>query len=190
LATVLGDPPKEYGGTEIEFAPFPVWAGCVDGTLAVYDPVGNRVVRVDGSGKALDSLTLASPKKIEITFDRIIAMVIPMAMEESRGQPMDTAVIREKFKEKWAEAQGKIGKWFPEYNDMVCDEGNSVWLQEFDYNSRLGASHTWVRLAGKKGQRVRFPSSFDPMWFGKDQVYGINRDAEDREVIGWVKTAK
>ena len=84
LADLLGDP-GEVAGPGAQFAPFPVRARCSADRFAVYDPLLNQVREFGRDGAQTEARELPPPRRIEITVDALVSIVMGMAFDQMAG---------------------------------------------------------------------------------------------------------
>lgn len=166
----------ELAGASV-LVPAPMWAGCPDGTVALYIPFRNEVrwmggqavvstpetLRPLGTGEveaALRGRMTRGPQSASMSASEVEA-AIPMALEQLGPEMSSTA---------------------PAYVEMACGFGSVAWLQRFsvehDWLGR-GEEIDLVSPDGRLLQGLRIPRGFRLLRFDGDTLLGVLRDAFD-----------
>lgn len=189
MSQSLADPASRYGAGVTEFIPYPLWAHCPDGSMAVYDPLTNRIGRRVGGEAAGDSIVLPEERRLEVTMDRIFRMAFAFMRDRSpAGQKPDSAQMYTTLAGQWNGMKARSSPVFPEYADMDCTVARTLWLQQFDPDEgRMGRTPIWLRI-DRSGSIVRFrlPDSFRPMRFEATRILGSQRGEYDVESVAWL----
>ncbi len=187
---VVGDPSDRFPGAS-RFLPYPIWAACPDGSLALYDPNQNVVRRFSATGEPIVDHELPAERRVEITTDRIFDTVYPQIL---RNRAFPTGLDRDEvylmIKRDYEDRADEFSAFFPEYADLDCAGGNTLWVQLFDSaGGQMGRGPVWLRITdeGAQGQ-VSFPASFRPMRFYGDRIWGVDRGEFDVDYVAWVET--
>jgi len=187
----LASPEEKYPGAEL-FLPVPLWSLCPDGTLLAYDPVRNRLVRVDASGEGLGTLPLPPAREVEATSGRLFEDLVPhMLASMPAGMAPPPEEVRAGFLAEFEEVRSQLGRVMPEYRDLACtggmagpggtgETGAYAWLQLLEIGrSGTGAGGRWLRvpLSGDAEVRVfRIPDRFRPLRFTDGVAWGVTYD--------------
>ena len=188
-AAVVGDPSTRFPGAR-RFLPYPLWAACSDGSLAVYDPNQNTVHRFTASGDSLGSHGLPPERRVAVNADRVFDTVYPGVLRNRLfGDPPERNVLYAMVKHDYERRVEEFSTVFPEYVDMACSGENTLWLQRFDTTSgQMGRGPIWLRMTREGGEgEVRFPNSFRAMRFYRNRIWGINRGEFDVEYVAWAE---
>lgn len=179
VADLLGDPESRYPGATT-FLPYPIWAVCPDGGLALYDPLQNSLRRFDKGGREREAVALPPERRIAMTFDRAFGMFYRQMREAGSSQVPDSAQLRATFEAQvFPPLAGSSADVFPEYADLRCDGEGTLWLSPFETASaRYGHGSEWWRI-DEDGSRTiyRLPEAFTAFRFGEDRVWGAVVDS-------------
>jgi hypothetical protein len=188
IADRLGDPASRYGGAATEFLPFPLYARCPDGSVALYNPLDNAIVRLSPGDEVIDTIPLPPERNLEVTFDRVFRMAYGFFRAQAPGgQTPDSATMYAMLQNEWAQVENEAAGVFPEYADLHCPDG-SLWIQLFDPDhGQMGRGPVWTRVAANgTTSAFRFPDSFRPLRFREDRVLGISVGEFDIESVAAV----
>jgi len=184
---IVGDPAARFPGAR-RFLPYPIWSACPDGSLAVYNPNENTIRRLTAEGDSLASQELPPERQVEITSERIFETVYPGVLRNRAwGTPPERDELRQLVRRDYETREDEFSEVFPEYADLDCADGNTLWIQPFDTTSgEMGRGPRWLRIteAGAMGT-VHFPPSFRPMRFHEGRIWGVQRDEYDVEHLAW-----
>jgi hypothetical protein len=187
-ADLLGDPASRYGAATI-LLPYPLWTGCADGTVALYDPLPNAVRRFTTDRRELDTLALPAERRSTMTADLVFEMFYRQFAED---RPSDQVPDMEQMRSLTAEqnedfVRNSAGS-FPEYSELRCAARGTLWLRRFDATTgRLGLGPDWLRL-GPDGSRteVALPRKFRTFLIERDTIWGTVPDSLGVESVAWV----
>ena len=188
-ADAVGDPRPRFGDA-MRFLPYPIWAGCPDGSLALYDPNANALRRFSGEGEASTVHSLPPERSVRVSTERLFSTVYPgilknrlMANAPERDALFD--LLRRDYEAREAE----FSEVFPEYVHLDCGPQGMLWLQEFDTGSgQMGRGPDWLRISsGGEVRRVKMPPTFRPMRFADDRIWGVHTDELDVEHVAWAR---
>lgn len=185
----FGDPAARYGNTAAEFLPYPLWARCPDGAVALYDPLANGILRLSRDDAVLDTVALPPERELELTFDRVFRMAYGFIRQQAPGgQAPDSAMMRAMLAAEWDEARAAAAGVFPEYADLQCTAPGTIWIQPFDPDAgQMGRGPGWLRITPDGSTAsFRFPDSFRPMRFDSARALGIWRGEFDVESVAWM----
>jgi hypothetical protein len=187
----LASPEEKYPGAEL-FLPLPLWSQCPDGSMAAYDPVRNALVRVDGSGDPLGSVSLPPAREIQATPDRLFEDLAPhMLASMPSGQAPPVEEMRADFVREFEEVRSQLSRVMPEYRELACTGGSArasslhAWLQLLEIGrSGNAAGGRWLRVSlsgdaegGDAESRVfQMPDSFRPLHFLDGVAWGVSYD--------------
>ena len=187
LGDHMSGPAPEFENATL-FVPNPLWAICPDATLALYDPLQNSIRRLtlDGS-ETQAAVTLPEERRVEVTADRVFGLMYPLlvVMIPADERP-DSAILRAGFEADFDEARAEMSTVFPQYADVQCTTGGTIWLQPFDADGPMGRGSSWLRISGEETRRVRLPDNFTPFRFTADRAYGVVLGEYDIPSIAWV----
>lgn len=189
LATtdVVGEPHAHFPGAT-RFLPYPMWTGCPDGSLAVYDPAENTVERLTQSGVRSKTHTLPPAEQRRITASRIYTTVYPGILRNRlMADPPEPSVFRDLVRRDYQSRQDEFAEVFPEYVHLDCSQPDTLWLQRFDTEAgQIGRGPSWLRIsADGRVREVRFPADFRPLRFEGDRVWGVHSDEHNVEHAAW-----
>lgn len=188
-ADLVGDPEEHFPGAT-RFLPYPLWASCPDGSLALYDPGRNGVHRLRASGDTVAWHVLPDERRLEVTSERVFETVHPGVLRNRLfAEPPGPDVMREMVERDYDQRIDEFSDVFPEYAELECAEGGTLWIQPFDAtHGQMGRGPLWLRISedGAMGQ-VRFPGDFRPMRFLDRRIWGIHRGAYDVDHVAWVE---
>lgn len=186
-ADIVGDPTGRFGEAR-RFLPYPIWAACEDGSLAMYDPNANLLRRFGESGDPMRVHTLPPERGVPMSAERVIATVFPGVLRNRLMVNLpDEDVLRELFRRDYENRAAEFAAEFPEYVHFDCAPDNTLWLQLFDSSQgQMGRGPSWIRVteSGETG-RVDFPTTFRPMRFRGERVWGIHTGDLDVEYVAW-----
>jgi hypothetical protein len=188
VADRLGDPASRYGKAATEFLPYPLFARCPDGSVAVYNPLDNAIILLAIGDEVVDRIALPPERNLEVTFDRVFRMAYGFFRAQApAGQTPDSATMYAMLQNEWAQVEAEAARVFPEYADLQCPDG-SLWIQLFDPDhGQMGRGPVWTRIATDDGvSTVRFPDSFRPLRFREDRTLGIAIGEFDIESVARV----
>ena len=202
---LVGDPPASLGNIgRQQFPPYPLWATCPDGGMALYDPLTNSVRWLSASGEVTGSQPLPPERRVEVTMDRLWALIWPRLKEQNERSvrrsagsrfpiaPLDSAAQYESAKRSFPEVRDAYADVFPEYRHLSCGgPDGSLWLQLFDAHGggrMSGEGPKWLRI-GRDGsyRRIDLPRSFRPLRFTDDRIWGSHRGEFDVESVAWIE---
>jgi hypothetical protein len=182
--SLLASPEERYPGAEF-YLPSPLWSQCSDGTMTAYDPVRNALVRVDGSGEPLGSVSLPPAREIEATPERLFDDLAPhMLASMPPGQAPPLEEMRAEFMGSYEQARSRLSHVMPEYRELACTGGGAdgdgphAWLQLLEIGRSGDASGgRWLRvsLSGDAEARVFLvPDGFRPLHFLDGVAWGVS----------------
>jgi hypothetical protein len=184
---VLGDPSRRFPGL-LYIIPIPLWDVCPDGSFALYDPLRNEVGRIPGGAGAWAPTPLPPERRLEITPERLLALVYRDALSETPNLTRaDSMALRARFETDYRELGPQISPVFPEYVDLQCDDRDVVWLQRFDLEGwELGRGPTWLRIQFDATPiEVRLPGGLRRVRFAEGRAWGIILGAMDVPSMAW-----
>jgi len=184
----LGDPTTRYGGAATQFLPYPLWALCSDGSVAVYDPLRDVIDRVAPGDEVRNSIGLPPERDLEVTLDRAFRMTYRYMIDQAPpGLVLDSAMVYGQLEQAWPTLREQVSDVFPEYADLQCSAENTLWLQRFDPDhGMMGRGPEWLRINADGIRAYSFPESFRPLRFEADRVFGVRRDGFDVESVAWM----
>ena len=188
-ADIVGDPSEPYPGA-IRFLPYPIWTSCPDGSFGLYDPTENVLLRFTESGDAQDLQELPPRKRVRIDPNRIFATVYPGVLRNRLiVDPPEPDEMYELAKRDYESRAEEFADVFPEYVHLDCSGGGVLWAQAFDTSSgQMGRGPMWWRVdADGRSREVEFPSTFRPMRFAGDRIWGIHTGEFDVEYVAWTE---
>ncbi len=192
FAELLGDPPESYGRAA-EFAPFPIRDRCSAQHFVLYDPLRNEVRGFNADGVQTDAHELPPPRLEEITVELLVKAVIGMVLSQSanQGLPVDSATLHTMIEQGMREDPDAFAGVFPEFVDLRCTEGGTIWIQPFDLESgQVGIGPAWLRVMPDGSiDEYHLPDRFDPLQFTDDRIWGMQRDEYDVESVAWIDLA-
>lgn len=125
-AEVVGDSSSRFPGAEL-LLPYPIWAACPDGSLAVYDPNGNTVRRFAEAGGPLESRALPAERRESVTTDRLFSAVFPGTFRNRQMTVVpERDVFYEMIRRSYEDRIDRFAAVFPEYAHMDCSEDNTL----------------------------------------------------------------
>lgn len=191
-ADMVGDPGARFPGAT-RFLPYPLWASCPDGSLALYDPGRNGVHRLTASGDTVGWHVLPPERRLEMTSERVFETVHPGVLRNRLfAEPPGPDVLRQMVERDYEQRVDEFADVFPEYVELECvagDVGHTLWIQPFDATQgQMGRGPAWLRTTegGAMGE-VLFPVDFRPMRFLDGRIWGIHRGAYDVDHVAWVE---
>jgi hypothetical protein len=190
VADLVGGPAARYPRAT-KILPYPLWAVCADGVVALYDPLANEVRRIAANGRVLTSVALPPERRVALTFDRMFGIAYRQLHEEASGPLPDSVDLRRQFAEMFSEWEAESARVFPEYADLHCAGDGTLWIQPFDVVAgRLGRGPDWYRLS-ETGRRTRvtLPEAFRPYRFEPDRIRGTFQDASGIHYAAWIGVA-
>lgn len=170
----------------------PVWTVCPNGTAAVVDPYGMRVLRyaVDGQVVRTDTLPVdASP----VTDDDIRRWLRNWPKVEEYvaaiGGTLPDSLVNRVTRELLTTRRSELGTTAPPAVRVACDEDGHLWLQRYNTaDEPRGLGREWIVVSdGRIVRRYRFPQRFQPMAFTRGFAYGIQKDSLDTERVASVR---
>lgn len=187
VADLLDDPGSRFPGAT-RILPYPLWAVCGDGTVALYDPLENELRGITANGPDVRPVALPEERRVELTFDRLFGMAARDYRDKATGQMPDSAVLARQFEQMYSQWEGESANVFPEYADLRCNQAGTLWLQPFDVDTGpLGRGPNWHRFS-RDGSRVlvTFPEEFTPLRFDADRIWGTLRDSVGVTSAAWI----
>ena len=188
VADLLGDPAKRWPGATL-FLPYPVWAVCRDGGLALYDPLRNALRRFTPGGDEHQPIVLPDERRVALTFDRFFGMFDRQYHEEvPASQRVDSAQMRASFKAQFSQLTAMSADVFPEYADLRCVGDGTLWIELFDTGSPgLGRGPEWWRYRSDGSRTVfRLPDGFTAFRFREGRVWGARVDSLGVPSVAWI----
>ena len=188
-ADIVGGASESHPGAT-RFLPYPIWTSCPDGSFGLYDPTRNALRRFTASGAVSGVYELPSERRVRIDPDRIFDTVYPGIL---RNRLMVDAPERDELyelvKRDYESRAEEFADVFPEYVHLDCSRGGVLWAQAFDTTSgQMGRGPTWWRVdAEGRGGEVEFPSTFRPLRFAEDRIWGIHTAEFDVEYVAWTE---
>jgi hypothetical protein len=187
-ANAVGERPDHLASAE-QLSPFPMWARCPDGSVAVYDPVRNALRRFTAEGVERAAQALPPERRLENSPERLFSLAYVSMVELSGPGPApDTSQFRAMLRDGWDELSRTMAPLLPEYGDLHCAGRNVVWIQPVDAGTgRMGRGPAWLRI-DEDGtlQRVILPERFRPLRFTEDRIWGSHRGEFDVESPAWI----
>jgi hypothetical protein len=187
VADLVGDPASRYSRAT-KILPYPLWAVCGDGTVALYDPLENELRRIGGNGGVLEAVVLPHERRVEFTFERMLGIASRDFLEQATGQLPDSAAARQQFERMFSEWEAQSARVFPEYADLHCAHDGTAWLQPFDVvKGPLGRGPNWYRFS-QDGSRTLFvlPEDFRALRFEADRIWGTVIDSLGITSAAWI----
>lgn len=187
VADLVGDPASRYAQAR-KILPYPLWAVCGDGTVALYDPLENELRRIAANGRDVTRVGLPEERRVELTFDRMLGMAARDYREKATGEMPDSAAMARQFEQMYSQWEGQSANVFPEYADLRCNQDGTLWLQPFDVDTGpLARGPNWHRIR-QDGSRalVTFPEEFTPLRFEADRIWGTLRDSLGVTSAAWI----
>lgn len=188
VADLVGNPASRYSRAT-KILPYPLWAVCGDGTVALYDPLENELRRIDGNGRLLGAVLLPHERRVALTFEMMYGIALRDFHEQATGQLPDSAAARRQFERMFSELEAQSANVFPEYSDLHCAPGGTVWLQPFDVvTGPLGRGPNWYRIS-QDGSRTLFvfPEAFRALRFESDRIWGTVIDSLGITSAAWIR---
>ena len=188
-SAVVGDPSVRFPGAT-RFLPYPMWAACPGGSLAVYDPNANLVRRFTSEGDSITTHGLPPERQVEITLDRIVDTVYPgVTRNPAWGARPDREELHQLLRRYWEQRGHEFSEVFPEYAHLDCSEDDTLWIQPFDTTAgEMGRGPSWLRITADDARgTAEFPPSFRPLRFHEGRIWGIDRDEFDVEHVAWLE---
>lgn len=188
VADLLADPAERFPGATI-LLPFPLWSVCGDGTLALYDPMANTIRRFAPDGGEGSPISLDEVRGEAVTFERLFGMLFRHFSDvRPGGQAPDSLQMRSVLGQQFEQAEGAFADVFPEYADLRCTDGGSIWLQPFHVVAgRFARDAEWERFAADGSRTtVAFPSAFRVHEIEDDRVWGVVIDELGVAEVAWV----
>ena len=160
--------------------PVPLWDGCPDGRIAVFDPIA-RTVHVVGPSED-------DPQAIRLPWEPValrrsdkFAYIHFQIATEARGEGVVGELVDRMAESALAEAEDFFPADAPAGVDLKC-ASSRVWIQEFDGDSHpLGYGPYWrtVALDGSvpRFARVGLPRGFQPVRVSSSGMLGVVTDA-------------
>lgn len=187
VADLLGEPGSRHPRAR-KILPYPLWAVCADGTVALYDPLENELRRIAANGRVLTSVGLPQERRVELTFDRMFGIAYRQIQEEASGQLPDSADLRRQFSQMFSEWESQSASVFPEYSDLRCTRDGTLWLQPFDVATGiLGRGPDWYRISADGSlTRITLPEEFRLFRFAADRIWGTVQDEFGVASVAWI----
>lgn len=180
----------ETTGAEPGFmGPHPLWAACPGGSIIVYDPAANSLLRIESGGATPIAASLPDPRRHRITVEGLANLIYQREIELVPSQErLDSAELVQAIEIELMGLGDQVSDVFPEYADLHCT-ASTVWLQPFDPASRfMGRGPSWLRIDQQGSiQKVAFPENFSPLRFDSERVWGAARDELDVVSIAAVR---
>ncbi len=189
VADLLGDPTQRYPGATL-FLPYPIWTSCGDGSLGMYDPLANTLRRLAPDGGEEQPIALPEERREPVTFDRFFGMVYRQLKEQvPSSQLPDSAHTRSILQEQFRRSDGTLADVFPEYADLRCTDGGTLWLQPFDVaGGRFGRGSEWIRFdADGSRTTIVLPDAFTVHRIEDDRLWGAVVDSLGVPAVAWVR---
>lgn len=160
--------------------PVPLWDGCPDGRIAVFDPVA-LALHLIGPGEG-DAQTLQLPwQPASLRREDKFSYLRFQIEAEARGEGADAATIDQIAQSAFSQAEDLFPAEAPAGIDLKCASGR-VWIQEFDGDSHpLGYGPYWrtVSLDGSEPRyaRIALPPGFQPVRVSESGMLGVVTDS-------------
>ena len=161
-------------------SPVPLWDGCPDGRIAVFDPVARQLLILSHDGHEREAIPL--PWEPEALSDEArLAYMVSRIRAEAGDQDISEAEILGHAMEAVRNAEGMFAAEEPLAVDLKCSPGQ-VWIQEFDSDTHpLGYGPIWRTVALGHGSaafsRVLFPNDFSPHRISESRAIGVVVDS-------------
>ena len=173
-------------------APVPLWDGCVDGVVAVLDPV-DRSLHLYRPGGTKD-IQIALPWTARpLSHEERLEYVRAMMRHETQGTNVAAREIERAAADMLARAGDHLAAEAPLGIDLRCSSGR-IWIQEFDGSSHPhGYGRTWMTVARDAAtprfQRVVFPDGFTPYRLTDSMAIGVVTDHVELQHVAVVRLA-
>jgi hypothetical protein len=159
--------------------PAPLWAGCPDGTVALYIPFQNEVRWAGGQG------VVSTPETLRpLEPDEVEAAVRGRLARGPQAAPMSASEVEAAIPMALEQLGPEISATAPAYVEMLCGPGSVAWLQRFsvaeDWLGR-GEAIDLVSPDGSVQEGLRIPSGFRLVRFEGNTLLGVLRDSMDVE---------
>lgn len=191
VADLLDDPGTRWPGATM-FLPYPIWAVC-DGGLALYDPLRNALLRFKSNGDEEEPIALPEERHLALTFEPFYRMFDREYQEQvPASQRVDSAQMRATFKAQFPQLTAMSADVFPEYADVRCVGGGTIWLERFDTESPgLGRGPEWWRFQVDGSRTIfRLPDGFTALRFREDRVWGAQVDSLGVPSVAWIDVGR
>jgi hypothetical protein len=173
-------------------AAVPVWAVCSNGTAAVVDPYGMKMLHFAADGRLAytDTLPIDEPPLTDEDIGRWLrnwAAVEEFA--QAMGGTVPDSVMDRALHEYTTTRRSELGTVAPPAVRLACDEDGNLWLQRYNTaDEPRGLGREWIVVSdGRIVRRYRFPLRFQPMAFSRGLAYGIQKDSLDTERVASVR---
>lgn len=176
-----GDSPEGGAG---ELAGLPLWDGCGDRGLAVWEPDERTVTWMDPAGSATPAVPVPiRPRRLdEADIERYLGLMARLeigADPEERG--LDLSAMARSSRELFARDA-------PVATELRCGVGHEAWLRLFDTSSDpLGRGRDWLVVDTIGFTRVRLPGGFSPLVILPDRIVGVLEEARGQRIAWWVR---
>lgn len=163
---------------DVLFASAPLWTVCPTRSIAVLNPdAAELLVFEEGEWKS-EPLYLPDRWLTEDDFRRAVDASIA---RDSRNLDPNSGEIRRLVRQALREYRAGLPRRAPPVR-LRCDPHGRLWVQLFSTEHDFrGNGSSWIVLDGSMPKVVRFPDSFQPLWFGSASIVGVMRDAYDVE---------
>lgn len=171
-------------------APVPLWDGCVDGVVAVLDPVDRSLHLYGPGGARVRQIALPRTSR-PLSHEERLGYVRAMMRNETQG----TNVSDDEIERAAADMLGQAGSHLPEEApigiDLRCSP-ERIWIQEFDGPPHpLGYGRTWMTVAlddtAPRFQRIVFPDGFTPYRLTASVAIGLVTDSLELQRVAIVR---
>jgi hypothetical protein len=165
--------PPADAATRDFFIPHPLWDGCADGTLILYDPSADALRRFGADAAEIEAIGLPGRERPALTFERLARLVYQREIASTIGQAAtDSATFVRAFEVEFERFRGRLSDVFPAYVDLRCAE-NGVWIQAFDPDEgRMGRGRRWLLALADGIRGVDMPEGFTPHRFARTAIWG------------------
>jgi hypothetical protein len=157
---------------DVLFASAPLWTVCPGDRIAVLNPDAGEVHWL-GDDERRERVSLPERLLTEDDFRRLVDASIA---RDSRNLDPNSSEVRRLVRQGLREYRAGLPRRAPPVR-LRCDPRGRLWVQLFstELDSR-GNGDTWVVLEAAASRVVRFPASFQPIWFGAAAIVGVIRD--------------
>lgn len=169
---------EDLAGASI-LVPAPLWAGCPDGTAALYIPFRNEVRWLGGQA------VVATPGRLRALESREVEAAVRGRLTRGpQASPMSASEVEAAVPMALDQLGPEMSSTAPAYVEMVCGPGSVAWLQRFSVAEDWLGRGELIDLVSPDGsvlEGVRIPTGFRLLRFEGDTLLGVLRDTLDVE---------
>lgn len=183
LLDFRASPPDTIGlGAALDLVPIPLWAGCGEGRVYVFDGYSGDLIEFSRSGVRRDvQLAGAGTLRPTPTRDEDIQRYVIGQLRHEYGKAADTMDLPAFARAVVRADRSRFSPLLPAASRLRCGPEETLLLQRFDLaDDPVGYASEWVSIDPATGttRPLRLPAGFEPRFPLGERIVGILRDED------------